>query len=170
MKSQSELYIDLSGQQWALGHLDAEERRLVKDLQRRVKAHPDWNDFDNYWLPRVAALYEGRGLSRREVTRAPVWQIAQDLSGRLAVSLGLAREGDYRDELQEIIRTRYKSRRAFCDATGISEDMLSHVLAGRKHLAIDTLTDALRRIGFCIRLLPNQPESALPVQSKSRAS
>jgi hypothetical protein len=82
-----------------------------------------------------------------------VYQIAQDLSGRLAISLGLAREPDYRDELREIIRTRFKSQRAFCKATGLSEDMLSHVLAGRKHLGIDTLSDAMARIGYELRIV-----------------
>lgn len=157
MNKRSNLYVDLKGRTWDLANLDAAERRLVEELQTRVETHPDWNDFDNFWLPKVAALYEGRGLSRPEVIKAPVYEIAQDLSGRLAISLGLVREPDYRDELREIIRTHFKTRRAFCEATGLSEDMLSHVLAGRKHLAADTLTQAMRRIGYRVRLLPETP-------------
>jgi len=32
--------------------------------------------------------------------------------------------------------------------------MLSHVLAGRKHIAIDTLSDALSRIGCALKIVP----------------
>lgn len=64
------------------------------------------------------------------------------------------RAPDYRDELDELIRENFPTRRAFCEATGISEDMLCHVLARRKHLAIDTLNEALSRIGYTLRIQP----------------
>lgn len=32
--------------------------------------------------------------------------------------------------------------------------MLSHVLAKRKHLAVDTLADALAKIGYMLRIVP----------------
>jgi hypothetical protein len=48
----------------------------------------------------------------------------------------------------------FSSRRAFCEATGLSEDMLSHVLAGRKDFALDTLTEALAKIGYGLPFLP----------------
>jgi hypothetical protein len=154
MKTLTKYYVTMERQSWDLTELDDEERQLVEDLQRRAESHPDWNDFDNYWLPRVASLYEGRGLSRQEVTKTPVWDIAQDLSGRIAISLGLMRLPDYRDDLRQIIREKFKTQRAFCEATGIGEDMLSHVLRGRKHLAIDTLAGALEKIGYLVRLVP----------------
>jgi hypothetical protein len=80
--------------------------------------------------------------------------VAQDLASRLAISQGHASAPDYRDELEAIIRTHFPTRRAFCEATGLSEDMLSHVLARRKHLAIDTLEAALRRIGYGLHIAP----------------
>jgi len=40
----------------------------------------------------------------------------------------MARLPDYRDELEELIRTRFPSQQAFCQATGLSEDMLQPVL------------------------------------------
>jgi hypothetical protein len=76
---------------------------------------------------------------------------------------------DYRDQLADLIRTRFKSRRAFCKKTGLSETMLSHVLCGRKHLAVDTLMKALRRIGFQLRIVP-QPGTAEPRATKRAAS
>ena len=38
--------------------------------------------------------------------------------------------------------------------TGISEDLLSHVLAGRKDFAIETLANALERIGYRLQIVP----------------
>ena len=58
----------------------------------------------------------------------------------------------YRDDLVDLIDTRFPSRRAFCEATGISEDMLSHVLAGRKDLSLAALTKALGRIGYGLHI------------------
>ncbi len=101
-----DIYVDMQGRQWNLTLLDEEERQLVGKLQKRARTHPDWNEFDNFWMAQVAALYDGRGTSRKQSMHTAVYQIAQDLSGRLAISLGLAREPDYRDELREIIRTR----------------------------------------------------------------
>jgi hypothetical protein len=38
------------------------------------------------------------------------FQIAQDLSGRIAVATGMARYGDYRDELEELIQEHFPSK------------------------------------------------------------
>jgi hypothetical protein len=93
-------------------------------------------------------------MSRRQLIDTPLFRIAQDLSGRIAIRKGYARVGDYRDELQLLIATRFKNRREFCEATGISEDMLSHVLAGRKDLSLGTLGKALEKIGWTLHLAP----------------
>jgi hypothetical protein len=88
------------------------------------------------------------------VPRTIPWRVAQDLSGRIAVAAGLARVGDYRDELEDLIRERFPSRRAFCEAAGLAEDMLSHVLAGRKDLSLAKLEGALKQIGCRLRIVP----------------
>jgi hypothetical protein len=93
-------------------------------------------------------------MNRREIVLQPVWKIAQDLGSRLMVRAGLARSVDYRDRLEEIIRSQFPSRRSFSEATGISEDMLSHVIAHRKHLAVETLAEALERIGYELQIVP----------------
>jgi len=92
-------------------------------------------------MPEVDKFYSAKGLTRRQIFQTVGWQIAQDLSGRLMIAKGLARPSDYRDEIEDLIEGRFRTRREFCEATGLSEDMLSHVLAKRKHLAIDTLAD-----------------------------
>ena len=83
----------------------------------------------------------------------------------MAVAAGLARLGDYRDELEELVRAKFAPRRAFCEATGLSEDMLSHVLAGRKDLSLSKLTGALERIGYRLRIVPGV-QTAQPQNQK----
>jgi hypothetical protein len=159
--SQRNSYTDLKGNTYRLDDLDPEERRLVKDLRRRAETHPDWNDFENYWTRAVAALYDGRGLSRKESSQTAVYKIAQDLGSRLGIAAGLVRPPDYRDQLEALIRERFRTRREFCEATGIAEDMLSHVLARRKHLSIESLMQALTRIGYTLRIAPCHDEAVL---------
>jgi hypothetical protein len=148
------VYADLNGNEIALDGLDAEERRLVARLRRRARTHPDWCDFGTHYLRTVAEFYEARGVSRKALVRTAVFRIAQDLSSRLGLASGLVRPSDYRDELEDLIREQFPTRRAFCEATGISEDMLSHVLAGRKDLSLGALNQALERIGYRLRMVP----------------
>jgi hypothetical protein len=162
---QTDVYVDLDGQELSLVHLDAEERKLLARIQRRARTQPDWDAFDNWWTVAVAAFYQARGLARKAVPRTIPWRIAQDQSSRIAVAAGLARLGDYRDELEDLIRAKFPSRRAFCEATGLSEDMLSHVLAGRKDLSLQKLTGALERIGYRLRIAP-APQPARPQKQK----
>jgi hypothetical protein len=150
-------YVDLDGNVIPLGELDAEERRLVACLRRRARSHPDWCAFGTYYMRTLPEFYDARGLSRKELVRTPLWQIAQDLSSRLGIAAGLIRapdERDYRGQLERLILERFPSRRAFCKATGLSPDMLSHVLAGRKDLSLPALEQALARIGYVLKMTP----------------
>lgn len=163
------IYIDLDGRSWNLADLDTDERKLFEDF-RRAADKLDWNEFDNYRLKTITALYEARGLSRRQISQKPLFDIGQDLSSRIAVTKGYALYGDYRDDLEEIAKTRFNSHRAFCKATGLSEDMLSHVLAGRKDLSIRTLSQALAKIGYELRAVPAETSPIAPKARKARAS
>jgi hypothetical protein len=156
-----EPYTDFRGNVIPLCELDAEELTLVKQLREFAAAKPEWTDYQNYYMPAVASFYTPRGLSRREITQTTPWRIAQDLGASIGLAEGRMRPGDYRDELNMLVHTKFKSRRAFCEATGLSEDMLSHVLAGRKNLSIDALTEALGRIGYGVHIAP-LPAAALP--------
>ena len=104
-------YLDLEGNVIRLGQLDEEERRLVARLRRRSRIERDWGAFDNYWMRALDRFYGRRGLSAEQIERTPVYRIAEDLSGRLEIDLGLARAPDYRDELEEVIRTRVLAQR-----------------------------------------------------------
>ncbi len=164
MKTLNTKYVDLKGREWSLRALDPAERKLIATLQEHDQAcrisgsepAQKWCAFDNLWLPLVVSFYTARGLSRKEITQTPGYQIAQDLSGRMAIALGVARQPDYRSGLCEIIDAHFKTRREFCEATGLAEDMLSHVLAGRKDLSMESLSNALDRIGYTIRFVPSQ--------------
>jgi hypothetical protein len=82
------------------------------------------------------------------------FKIALDLSSRLGIAQGMIRPDDYREELANLIDRDFPSRRAFCNATGITPDMFSHVLAGRKDLSLEALSKALARIGYRLRIVP----------------
>jgi hypothetical protein len=68
----------------------------------------------------------------------------------------MIRSPDYLDQLEDLVLNHFPSRRAFCKATGLSDSMLSHVLAGRKDLSLAALTKALGRIGYQLRITPGQ--------------
>ena len=148
------VYVDLDGNDICLGHLDAEEQKLLARIRRRARTHPDWCGFDNYWLPLVAELYDARGVSRTVSRESVVYRVAQDLSNRLGIAGGFIRPDDYRDELEDLIRDHFKSRQAFCKATGLSAQLVDAVLAGREDLSLATLTQALEHIGYELRIAP----------------
>jgi hypothetical protein len=152
--SKSDIYIDLDGKSLSLANLDEEELLLVNRLLRRARLKPSWNDFDNYGYRAVAEFYDARKVPRKQSRNSMAFHIVQDLSNRIAIASGMARYGDYRDELEELIGEHFPSRGAFCKATGISSTMLSHVMAGRKQLSLEALTAALQRIGYQLRFMP----------------
>jgi hypothetical protein len=153
---QAKTYIDLRGNPLDVSKLDDEECVLIEELQSFAKKHPDAKtaEYWNFFVRRVGDFYDARGLTRQQITKTTVWRIAQDINGRLMIESGTARRGDYRDELELLILKNYPSRRAFCEATGLSEDMLSHVLSKRKHMGIQTLAQALAKIGYSIHIAP----------------
>jgi hypothetical protein len=152
-------YTDLRGDLWDLSTLDAEERRLFNRLCAYARRHT-YEECWNLAFRQIAALYDRRGKSRSAARRTLLFRVVQDLVSRKLVEQGEARPPDYRDDLEELIRTHFATRRAFCKVTGISEAMLSHVLAKRKHLAIDTFAEALSRAGFRLRISPLRSDKA----------
>jgi hypothetical protein len=149
-------YVDVHGNAIPLLGLDAQERSLVARLRRRARARPAWCDFRNAALRAVAEFYDGRGVSRKTWSQTPVFRVALDLASRLGIAEGKIRrpdKHDYRDLLEHLV-LQFPSRAAFCKAAGISRDMLSHVLAGRKDLSLESLSRALDRIGYRLIFVP----------------
>ena len=160
--SLTDAYIDFRGRGIDASSLDDEERRLIGELHKFATKHPDARTFEyaNYYVKRINEFYRMRGLSPPDVTKTVAWRIAQDINSRQMLAAGMARLGDYRDDLEGLILKRFKTRRAFCDATGLSEDMLSHVLARRKDFGIQTLAAALAKVGYAIHITPIADPSA----------
>jgi hypothetical protein len=148
------VYVDLDGREICLGHLDAEEKRLLARIRRRARTHPNWNDFDNYWVRAVGEFYDARGVPRKVSRESTVYRVAQDLSSRLGIAAGLIRPDDYRSELEELIGEQFPSERAFCKAAGIDEETLNAFLAGRKELPLEVLNEALERVGYRLHIIP----------------
>jgi hypothetical protein len=149
-------YLDLRGRQISLADLDNAERALLAYLVRTANQKPAWNEYRNDWRERVHRFYTNRGLSRAEILKTVPYRVGRDLSSRLAIAEGSAAPPDYRDDLKALIESKFRTRRAFCKATGLSEDMLSHVLNRRKHLSIETLTAALNRVGYSLHIGPRE--------------
>jgi hypothetical protein len=152
----NDVYVDLDGNEVSLANLDPEERRLTAQLRRRADTKPDWIDFDNFAFNAVTDLCNTEGTPRKKVKQSIPFQIALDLSARLGIDQGMIRSPDYLDQLEDLVLNHFPSRRAFCKATGLSDSMLSHVLAGRKDLSLAVLTKALARIGYQLRITPGQ--------------
>ena len=152
--SPDDTYLDRHGHAYFLKELDDPQRELIRGIRAFAGKQPDWAEFENWWQLEVHVFYEKRGLSRREITHTTAWRIAQDLSSRIGLKEGWMRGSDYRDDLNRLIASKFKTRREFCAATGLSEDMLSHVIAKRKNLGIETLTEALNRIGYTLHIAP----------------
>lgn len=134
--------------------LDGEERQLIDALKQFAKKCRDWSEYRNYYIEQLHKFYTARGRSRSEIIRTPAWQLAQRIGAELQQQLGDIEVSDYRDELEDLIRTGFRSRREFCQATGLSEDMLSHVLAKRKDYSLHTLSDALAKVGLKFTIEP----------------
>lgn len=151
------IYLDLDGQEIDLQSLDKDERALVEELLDSAKRQPEWNEFFNFWFNRVAAFYDARGVPRKESRHLAAYKIGSDLEARLGIAQGRVRKADWRDQLESLIREKYASRREFCEATGISEDMLSHVLAGRKDFSLQALSESLAKVGYQLQIVPAKP-------------
>lgn len=151
---QVSVYTDLKGREFPLNDLPKAERALIDRLNAEAKKTTDWSTFSSFWMANVSEFYSAQGLSRPQIRQTVGYRIGQDLDSRFAISQGMARSPDYRDELESLIQERFQTRREFCEATGLSEDMLSHVLSKRKHLAINTLEECLRRIGYSLHIAP----------------
>jgi hypothetical protein len=170
-----DVYVDLDGQEICLGHLDADERKLLARIRRRARTHPSWDEFDNYWTREVGEFYDARKVpllvlflklleavfwefyDARKVPRTvsregTVYRVAQDQSSRLGIAEGLIRPDDSEGDLEELIRERFDSAEASCQATGLEKEAVRQFLLGKGDLSIRTLERGLARIGCRLRI------------------
>jgi hypothetical protein len=147
-------YTTLHGYELDLSSFSREEAALFSAARKAYGDLPEWQVFKQKWLNEVVRFYDRQQLSRREAILKPLYRAVQDLGSRLMVNAGYARMPNYRDQLLSIIETKFDTRREFCEAAGVSEDMLSHVLKGRKDLSIGSLEELLGKIGYGLSLVP----------------
>lgn len=144
----------LHGLNLDLASLTQEEAAVLDQAHRAYLESPEWHEFKQKWLNEVLRIYDRQNLPRREAITRPLYRAVQDLGSRLMVQGGYAKMPNYREQIQAIIEAKFENRREFCEATGLSEDMLSHVLRGRKDVSLATLTDSLQKIGYALAIVP----------------
>ena len=142
-------YRTLSGRRFDLSQLSSEEQAFVDEVFALYREQPPWERFKSQWV----RLGRKRLWKRKVDVGAPAYRICQDLATRLGVAEGKVAPPDYRDLLADLIEARFGSRYAFCKQTGIDQGHLSRVLAGKKHLAPNTLFEVLDSIGVSIDLV-----------------
>lgn len=148
-------YRTMLGEEFDLDRLPEEHRDIVERVRGVLKLSRDPDEVSNFVLAQGLRIWGG--LPFRERRRLPVRWILRDLEARRLVKLGFARVPSYRDQLEEIIEERFGSAAEFCQATGLSTSLVSHVLNGDKNVSMEALEKALVRIGFRIRLEPVAP-------------
>ena len=111
-------HTDLRGQTIDLSVLDREETQMYEQLQVDA-VRMDSATYRNHWISQVTRLLSGRGLTKAAIVRSPLYRLAQDLGSRQQVERGEARVPDYRDQLEGIIVSQFKTRRAFLRSDGI---------------------------------------------------
>lgn len=153
-------HTNLHGVEINLDLFTHEETVIFEAARKDYRESPKWYEFKNKWLDAVVRFYDAQNLPRREAILKPLYRAVQDFGSRLMIDAGWARMPDYRQQIASIIEAKYDTRRQFCEATGLSEDMLSHVLHGRKDLSIGTLTDVLGKIGYGLSIVPVAPAGA----------
>ncbi len=144
----------LRGPELDLTSLTVEEAAVFDQARQAFAESPEWHVFKQKWLNEVLRIYDRQNLPRREAVSKPLYRAVQDLGSRLMVEDGYAKMPSYREQIAAIIEAKFETRREFCEATGLSEDMLSHVLKGRKDVSLGTLTESLQKIGYAIAIVP----------------
>jgi hypothetical protein len=155
------IYTTLREQEYDTALLSPEESDLYRQAKNDYEDNPEWIDFEQKWVNAALSIYDRQKLPRRETIAKPLYRIVRDMGSRLMVAAGYAKMPSYRSQLESLIESKFQTRREFCEATGISEDMLSHVLSGRKDASIASLTEALAKIGYGLQIVPI-PKPAVP--------
>ena len=148
----SEQFLTLSGEVIDLDDLTPEQRTFLVEARERAARWRDDCRFSNYWRPRMERLHSG--LTRREITKAALYRILQDIESRLMIAQGDARMEDYQDELARLIRRKYRSQYQVCKEIGIDPSYLSQVLNRKKHFSLPKLEQLLWRLGYRLKFEP----------------
>lgn len=141
----------LTGRALDLRSLSGKERDALAELQRAYDLRPSWAEFARLWPQLLRKRVWGR---KKVPVGSPLYRAAQDLELRLGVAEGRVAPPDYRDHLADLIEERFRTRAAFCQATGIDPGNLSHVLAGRKDFSLEVLSKVVGVLDVQLDLVP----------------
>jgi len=155
-----ETYRTLGGGAVTLDELTDDQRAFYDQARRFAAECSDDSRFANWWVKQILRLHPG--LSRREVTEAPLYRILSDMENRMMIAAGAARPDDYRDLLAKVIRKRHKTRAAVCKELGIDPSYLSQVLNRKKNLSLPKLEELLWRLGYRLTFTPIGEPLELP--------
>ena len=145
-------YRSLSSRRYDLSKLTDSEQAFLEEVFALYRQRPHWDEFRRQWID----LGRERLWKEKVEVGSASYRICQDLAARLGIAEGKVAPPDYRDHLADLIEERFGSRYAFCKKTGIDQGHLSRVLAGKKHLASNTLFEVLEALGVQIDLV--EPE------------
>lgn len=144
-------YRTLTGRAFDLHALPKKERAALAEVEAIYRGHPDWTEFARTWPFVLRKRVWGR---RKVPVGSPLYRVCQDMEVRLGVAQGQVAPPDYRDHLADLIEEKFGSRYAFCQAAGIDQGNLSHVLAGRKDFSLDALKKVLHLLDMQLDLVP----------------
>lgn len=140
------VYTTLENEVYNRDQLPPAHKTFLAKVLRYYNQGPSWDEFADFWLAKGSELWGG--IKGKELLELPIYKICQDLEARLGIEQGYTRQRDLRDELEELVRSNFRSKYQFCRATGIDQGFLSNVLKKRKEFSISKLESALHRVGY----------------------
>lgn len=144
-------YRTMTGRTIDLAALSAKERDALTEVEGHYEQRPDWTEFARTW----PALLRKRVWGRKKIpVKSQLYRVCQDMELRLGVAQGQVAPPDYRDHLADLIEEKFGSRYAFCQAAGLDQGNLSHVLAGRKDFSLDVLRRVTELLDVQLDLVP----------------
>ena len=159
-------YQTLNHEIYDLDILPQEQQSIYETVWHFYQQEPDWDTFTAFWLAQVDRLQPQ--LTRKDITKTPIFKICEDMDARLAIKQGYTRPGDYRDELQMLIEQKFPSRYAFCQTIGLDEGYLSRVLNKRQHISMKKLAQILDAIGYEVTIREKTDHSGETAHTGSR--
>ncbi|MBI2046608.1 hypothetical protein HYT26_00385 [Candidatus Pacearchaeota archaeon] len=101
-------YITLDRKEYNIDTFPPKEKALYE----RVKSYydnnkPEWIEFANFWMAHLHLSGIEDDYTREEIIKLPIWDICNDLEGRIGIALGFVKEPEDKNaiyETGEIIR------------------------------------------------------------------
>ena len=142
----NDIYVTLLSDHFDLRELPADQQAIVRKLFERYKQGPRSTEFSNYYMELCKPVFDG--IPRKRIPDTPLYNIAQDLSFRLAIQQGEMRPPDYRDKLEHLILREYNTLSEFCRETGEDRSYIAHLFAKDKNASFERLTRILDKLGY----------------------